>query len=392
MTEQIDYDPNTVLEVLNNKADRDLNNVTDGTYQVLTTKNITNCITKIPQNIKLELNDDTLTLKAGSKVYVPNGVGVFDEVVVDVDKTFSPTNNSQDLLFIKANGNPSWYNINLCFSGNTQPTFSGNHAMWYDTGNNIIKETNNGGSSWTEGVSFPVAQVTDNGTIATSIDQVFNGFGYIGNTIFALPGVEGLIPNGRNADSSLNNIKWKADSVITFTHSNPFAGTFYFGVYDNKQALAEYECKVTYYDQAKNIVVDTYPDPDVDRYGWSLWGVLTKDSTGRITSFNPKTTFQVIDRNDKEEIISWGMPDLTAGVNLTSGTTIPVNSLVYVASTRSAGNLARAYLDGEEMFKNEGGASTSDGSGATFLAPENSIYTSSGNFDKQIYYPLKGEI
>ena len=39
MTEQIDYDPNTVLEALNNKADRDLNNVTDGTYQVLTTKN-----------------------------------------------------------------------------------------------------------------------------------------------------------------------------------------------------------------------------------------------------------------------------------------------------------------------------------------------------------------
>lgn len=94
----------------------------------------------------------------------------------------------------------------------------------------------------------------------------------------------------------------------------------------------------------------------------------------------------------KDMSMGWGMPDLTAGVNLTSGTTIPVNSLVYVASTRSPGNLARAYLDGEEMFKNEGGASTSDGSGATFLAPESSIYTSSGNFDKQIYYPLKGEI
>ena len=52
MTEQIDYDPNTVLEALNNKADRDLNNVTDGTYQVLTTKNITNCIKQFV--IKLE--------------------------------------------------------------------------------------------------------------------------------------------------------------------------------------------------------------------------------------------------------------------------------------------------------------------------------------------------
>ena len=33
----------------------------------------TNRILEIPQDIKLELNNGTLTLKAGSKVYVPNG-------------------------------------------------------------------------------------------------------------------------------------------------------------------------------------------------------------------------------------------------------------------------------------------------------------------------------
>ena len=33
----------------------------------------TNCITEIPNDIKLELSNGTLTLKAGSKVYVPNG-------------------------------------------------------------------------------------------------------------------------------------------------------------------------------------------------------------------------------------------------------------------------------------------------------------------------------
>lgn len=32
-----------------------------------------NCITKIPQDIKIELNNGILTLKAGSKIYVPNG-------------------------------------------------------------------------------------------------------------------------------------------------------------------------------------------------------------------------------------------------------------------------------------------------------------------------------
>ena len=32
----------------------------------LSSKQITNCITKIPQNVILELNNGTLTLKAGS--------------------------------------------------------------------------------------------------------------------------------------------------------------------------------------------------------------------------------------------------------------------------------------------------------------------------------------
>ena len=36
-------------------------------------QHISNYIRYINQDIKLELNDGTLTLKAGSKVYVPNG-------------------------------------------------------------------------------------------------------------------------------------------------------------------------------------------------------------------------------------------------------------------------------------------------------------------------------
>mgnify|MGYP003298927573 CR=1 FL=1 len=37
---------------------------------------LTNCIIDIPQDIKLVLKDNTLTLKAGSKVYIPNGFEV----------------------------------------------------------------------------------------------------------------------------------------------------------------------------------------------------------------------------------------------------------------------------------------------------------------------------
>lgn len=401
MTEQIDYDPNTVLEALNNKADRDLNNVTDGTYQVLTTKNITNCITKIPQDIKLELNDGTLMLKAGSKLYIPNGFESdgttlkFDEIVLDKDYNRSTTTTATgySLLYFNINNQDDNYKLSLVtvngdatkhsYSGDTAPTeFVSGIAYWYDTQNNIVKNTLNSGSDWEEGFSLPLAIISYTPNTFTSIDQVFNGFGFIGSTIFALPGVEGLIPNGRNTDGSLNNTKFTTTEVKTYTSTSD--ENFEIKLYESGSIDWWYVS----YIQDKNININT--DTNEITSACVIGNVIINE--GRITSFNPKTTFQAIDRNNKEEIISWGMPDLTAGVNLTSGTTIPVNSLVYVASTRSAGNLARAYLDGEEMFKNEGGASTSDGSGATFLAPENSIYTSSGNFDKQIYYPLKGEI
>ena len=52
---------------------------------------ISNCITEIRQNIDLELNNSMLTLKTGSKVYVPNGFeqdGVtrkFSEVIINTD-------------------------------------------------------------------------------------------------------------------------------------------------------------------------------------------------------------------------------------------------------------------------------------------------------------------
>ena len=307
-----------------------------------TNLNRANCITKIPQDIKLELNNGVLTLKAGSKVHVPNGVGVIDEVAVDVDKTFSPTNNGQDLLFIKANGDPAWYSINLCFSGNTQPTFSGNYAMWYDTGNNIIKETDNGGSSWIEGISFPVAQVTDNGTIATSIDQVFNGFGYIGNTRFTLrSGVKVLAPNGRNPDGSLNNIEYTLGFNI---YSKYGTGT---SAYTAGSGINNYN---PYYEQSeKPSTGGIWYNPD-DNYmrlstdqgaTWkiikeALIGFVTAEN-GRITSFSPKTTFQSVDRSDTEWASTASKPS-NRYVDLTlqaSGTTYtaPANGWIQLIKT-----------------------------------------------------------
>ena len=180
----------------------------------------TNRILEIPQDIKLELNNGTLTLKAGSKVYVPNGFeadGVtpkFDVVTIsfDINSTglpaiptflyFNPTVYAVDFLNV-ANG----------FSGSTwTPTA---YSVWYDTTNNLCKLFTTNTSTPDRNVSFPIAIFNGNGTQITSIDQVFNGFGYIGSTVFALPGVKVQTPNGRNADGTYKSVIRTVDSVRT---------------------------------------------------------------------------------------------------------------------------------------------------------------------------------
>ena len=184
--------------------------VTEGT---LNETQITNCITKIPQDIKLELSNGTLTLKAGSKVYVPNGVGRFDEVIIPSDISRTIVWNGLGFITCESNNYIDWASIDYCFSGDAAPDSPVNGSLWYDTANNIIKRYD--GSKWTAKKSLPIAILNASTTVSKqSIDQVFNGFGYIGSTNFALPGVELLMPNGRNTDGSLNNIKHKVPNVV----------------------------------------------------------------------------------------------------------------------------------------------------------------------------------
>lgn len=257
----------------------------------------TNCITKIPQNIKLELNDGTLTLKAGSKVYVPNGVGVFKEILVNSDISLTDTTNYNNLFVFYIDGRLERILTGQVFSGTTAP--SGNNFLyWYDTNNNLIKRTTDGGSNWTSGdISFPLGLFTTNGSGFTSINQVFNGFGYIGSTTFALPGVEGLIPNGKNDDGSLNNTKFTTTSVLTRINPNKYVGTFVITLRNND--LLEIGAEAYGYNKDKNINYNTISN---EPFVYMNAGTYSQDSTGRITSLKSKTTFQAVDANSIQKI------------------------------------------------------------------------------------------
>lgn len=334
-------------------------NLTDSTKNIAKwSTNVTNCITEIPQDIKLELSDGTLTLKAGSKVYIPNGFESdgttpnFDVVIIESDIspaspwTFNATgvlylNTTDNFIRLMANGR--------IYSGPTEPTIpSGSPSnLWYDTSSNKIKFTFDTGSTWSEKASFPIAIVTwtyaDNVNTFTSIDQVFNGFGYIGSTAFALPGLKVLAPNGRNEDGSLNNISISIDSVQTRTIASSVTTTYdtHLLVSDSGSIVA----RVCEYDQKTNEIIFSNPFS-----GKAAIIANIATVSGAITRFIPKNTFQSLDWNDKWTIASWGMPS-SKNVNLTLGASgnsyIALGTGYFILAKRSsAANQSISGLNG----------------------------------------------
>lgn len=231
---------NQFSESINDKADRDLGNLEspegENHFTNLSLNNTpytTNRILEIPQDIKLELNNDTLTLKAGSKICRPNGFEAdgttpkFDFYILENDITdTSSGHNQSELLTLRFDGsNPPWlfwFPITGCYSGSSAPTGFSTYAYWYDITTNKMRWTGNSGSSWsTVAHSFPIAVGTTNSSGATvSINQIFNGFGYIGSTVFMLPNVEVQNVYGRNENGTYINYVRKNNTVKILTRTS----------------------------------------------------------------------------------------------------------------------------------------------------------------------------
>lgn len=175
----------------------------------LSDKNITNCITAIPQDIKLELVSGVLKLKAGSKVYKANGVAVTisgDLVAQQVGT------NTGAFAFYRSDNNTVYTVIaSQTFSGATAPESPVITTTWLDTGAKDVKVYD--GTQWVGGVSLPLCTFDNQNGKVTAVGQIFNGFGYIGSTTFILPGVKGLAPYGRNEDGSLKNFEMQVHGL-----------------------------------------------------------------------------------------------------------------------------------------------------------------------------------
>ena len=263
--------------------------------------NVTNCIAEIPQDINLTLSSGTLTLKAGSKVYQPNGSGVFSSTVLssDVTQPSGTLSNGQNVVF--DNGGFSGTSLRFtpitkCFSGSSAPSTPSGNDCWYDTTNNLIKVYQS--NAWSGNRSFPIAIVTVSGGAISSIDQVFNGFGYIGSTIFALPGVKMLAPNGRNDDGTLKSTSFSLTSVTTrtFASSENYTNAI-LGIRSGDKQWARFNSTALTYDPDKNMNLDSGTQ-------WNGCIVCTLDETaGVISNFTTKPAFHAVDYSDLLEQI-----------------------------------------------------------------------------------------
>ena len=185
---------------------------------------ITNCLLEVPQRIKLELNDGVLTLKAGSEVIVPNGfeedgtTPKFDYVTIESDVLFDFSGwgtTKRTLTFNTVQQKLEGFERETqTSSGSAVPAVEYGYMTWYDTANNLVKYSSDSGTTWSAGGSLPLAIFSGGDSV---LDQVFNGFGYIGSTIWVDKGVKGLISNGRNEDGTLNNIEYITQNVTLKT-------------------------------------------------------------------------------------------------------------------------------------------------------------------------------
>jgi len=212
------YTKAEINELLDSKADVNLSNLNNAGMAIGNLNGASNCITNIPQDIKLEISNNTLVLKSGSKLYVPNGfesdgttpkfntvittsnysLTWSDSTIENLMVTFDPTYNTFGLWIIGLNID----------SGSTPPAVqSGNTSyIWYDTTNNLMKISTDTQATWSPGLALPLGQVDSvQGVGFKKINTIFNGFGFIGHHSYVLPGVKGLVPDGRNNDGTVKN-------------------------------------------------------------------------------------------------------------------------------------------------------------------------------------------
>lgn len=234
-------------------ANKDLSNLSSvGEKHFLNKTQVTNCILEIPQRVKYELGDKTLTIKAGSILAVPYGTtdqsSSYPKGATFVNDNFKVVETffTDGKFFVYAEVqsdivNNTYMNEDIYFSGSICISLQTNNVSWnpntysgtdfspvsqgqyYDIQTNTISYIENGAiKDYQTNMSFPILFTELHGTTSL-IKQVFNGISRIGNAIWVDKGIKYLTGAGRNSDGSLKTVEHTTTSgtVFNFESNQP---------------------------------------------------------------------------------------------------------------------------------------------------------------------------
>ena len=382
--------------------------------KTLAKSQITNCILEQPQNIKLEFNNGVLTLKAGSKILVPNGFeedGLtlkFNEITIENDIIRSNYSGSavQAMIFLNPSSGLFIRAVANIESGSSS-SLSTQQRCWYDTTNNIIKWSDNSGSSWISGYSLPIALITCSTTAITSLNQVFQNISYMGSTLFIGKNLKCLYCNGRNDDGTLNNVQYikttldiltvpntlTAYNLCLLTDSKGTVGYNYI-THNNSITLPLYGYN---YNEKNNIIYGTNDDAIIPRTILGFFDV----TKGVISNFTVNSSINLLKYSDKAEISRWAFPSNTyINMNLlASGATYgaPANGWFVISKAFSAANQFIYMATKNDKFPIRIDSSASSQTGEIFLPVLKNdtmtlSYTAGGNLNYFRFYYANGEV
>lgn len=373
--EDIVVDIDNIATDLNTKANNNLLNLTEEGEKHFVNKNqISNCILEVPHRIKLEFVNGVLTLKAGSQLLQPDGLeddGItwkFKYKTIESGMVFpgiSSTNEYTGSAFIYARYNTTvsnGYQLDYFVPaspviGATAPASPFDYQIFYNTAENKLYMWYQ--NTWRSDldIAFPIGDMTIGTSGITSLDNVYNTVSGLANSLMIKEGVKLLMPNGLNADGTLNNIEYTVQHPMFRYINFGTSGHREYMLTISSDGVTDILWRECYFYQTEAPVIESY-------IGIAVWynpatnkttiytngipaekplAVITPITAGStyVMSVNQRTTLNLLKQSDKSVISGWGMPS-GRYVNLTSGAsgsayTAPANGWFLVDGVDSAG-------------------------------------------------------
>ena len=280
-----------------NNANQDLSNLSEtGEKHFINKTQITNCILEIPQVVDLQLNGEVLTVKSGTKLYDASGT----VATLNNDRTVTLTLTTKTQCYVLIN--KSTQGITTANVTDSRLTFTDNKVIFADVE-----------------YYLPLGLVTRDVAGKSTLDQVFNGSGYILNNCFILPNVKGLYPNYRNEDGTLKNGTAIIPNVLIKSSSSD--GNYY--LIARETDIFFIDKRFYYYNQEENMAYRTSDNTVLQFFDFAEATI----NGSKITEFKPRYTFQAVDYNDfaelKENSANKELTNLTNGLANVICTTAP---------------------------------------------------------------------